>query len=693
MLPQISPQQNQETDSRNRFRILVPTTMFLLRDEKEHDFGVDFILEAIGNFENLTNFRSHIQLKSTHKYTENNDKTVSYSGISKSNINYLLNQPNSIYVVYFVKKGVFLWEWVDTIKQYTLEKHIDLNISSPAEFTYRFSKELDENSFRIIHQSIVNLGMNLRDFFDDQFTLNRFRHSLLCGAFYIESNDLMIDYQEQRYEKILMGFKDTKEFNLQEAILIAMCHYNLYRYSEGLLFIETALQKYSESLDLLTIKACLLCESGIDEKSDIKIIMAKDIFTTLLNMEKSYVNYYNLGNAWSALFDNDQAILAYRNSVELKPDFALAWKNLGTAYYCQKNYEQASYCYDNAIQHDSSLPEALFCKGSLLAKFEQYEEALLLYDQVLENKPFVKLWPSILYWKAYILYAQDEFDRALSSINLYILHKPDDLYAMYLKIRIYSGLWRQDQNYVLESIEYLKSVRQFFDDADWILIELFLIYTETEDIEGAKSTFEKIQQNHSISTTIPKLMFEQFYQSQYLPILLQNLDFYLAFRKMSNIQDFIFELLETEVNPHEMFWLPHAIAFCKSMDDSEKMKKFNRQTLSSLFNRIISYVEESHLLLIKYLSRKYYLLDNNKRASIISSCVVYLFDIWIMEASRIFSWICIRHEVPFDVTNKALDLTMVNFEPSRCLEPYLKEFNNVWKWSKEDLEDNTYESS
>ena len=162
--------------------------------------------------------------------------------------------------------------------------------------------------------------------------------------------------------------------------------------------------------------------------------------------------------------------------------------------------------------------------------------------------------------------------------------------------------------------------------------------------------------------------------------LLRNIDFYLAFRKMSDIYDFNFELLGSDTNPREMFWLPHAIAFCKSMDDAERIKKFNAKTLSALFNKIFSYVKESHLMLIKYLSLQYFLLDTDKRTSIISSCLVYLYDIGIKEATRIYSWICIRNEVPIHVTNKSLDLTMDQFDDSSSfIEPILNGFNIVWK--------------
>lgn len=461
MLPKISPQQNQEVVSRNIFRKLIPTELFLIRDEIEYDFGVDFIIESIIDLENASNFRSHVQLKSTQKYSENKDGTISYGKISRSNINYLLNQPNSIYVVYFVEKNMFVWEWVDAIKDYAVEKGINLKSSVSSEFTYRFSKQLDMSSLKLIHQTIINFGLNIRDYFDDPFALSSFRDSLLRFEFSSIPDSLVEAYHEQKYEEILIFFKDSEEYSLEASTIISLCYYRLYRYYDGILFVEEALRIHGENIDLLTMKACMLCESGIGEKSTIKIMMAKDIFVSLLTTEKNYVNYYNLGNAYSALGEYGQAVKAYQKSVELSADFAMAWKNMGTAYYQQNDLEQASNCYDNALQYDSSLPEALFCKGSLLARCNRYEDALVFYDKAIENKLFVKQYPSIFYWKAYICYVIQAFDDAMSSIDTYLLYRHDDLYAMNLRAKIYADLWRQSDAHIPEATKYLEGIRVF----------------------------------------------------------------------------------------------------------------------------------------------------------------------------------------------------------------------------------------
>ena len=166
--------------------------------------------------------------------------------------------------------------------------------------------------------------------------------------------------------------------------------------------------------------------------------------------------------------------------------------------------------------------------------------------------------------------------------------------------------------------------------------------------------------------------------NKYLITLIMNIDFYIAFRKMSNMQDYVFELLDTQVNSLEMFWLQHAIAFCKSMDDSSKMQEFTTYTLTGLYRKIVDYVEESHLLLIKYLAQKHNTLDINEQAGIIASCIAYLFEIWIREATSIYTWICVRHAVSKNILDEALDLTMADFDNSRCYEPYLKEFDSIW---------------
>lgn len=78
---------------------------------------------------------------------------------------------------------------------------------------------------------------------------------------------------------------------------IAWCYYISSNYIEALRAIEKALVLEPESRESLSIKGCILAESGIYEKSRTKLALSKKIFLGLVEQEKSWVLYYNLGMA------------------------------------------------------------------------------------------------------------------------------------------------------------------------------------------------------------------------------------------------------------------------------------------------------------------------------------------------------------------------------------------------------------
>ena len=86
------------TRSEARFeRAIVEVDSFVVQQRDRKDYGTDFQLEA-GKTGGMTNFRVHVQLKGTDT-DANNDGSISVS-VRRTNLNYMLSQPHSIYVCY-----------------------------------------------------------------------------------------------------------------------------------------------------------------------------------------------------------------------------------------------------------------------------------------------------------------------------------------------------------------------------------------------------------------------------------------------------------------------------------------------------------------------------------------------------------------------------------------------------------------
>lgn len=76
---------------------VVNAGQFVVQQRDRRDYGTDFQIEA-KHSGRMTNFRVHAQLKGTDK-TANKDGSISIS-VDRTNLNYMLSQPNSIYVCY-----------------------------------------------------------------------------------------------------------------------------------------------------------------------------------------------------------------------------------------------------------------------------------------------------------------------------------------------------------------------------------------------------------------------------------------------------------------------------------------------------------------------------------------------------------------------------------------------------------------
>ncbi len=96
---------------------------------------------------------------------------------------------------------------------------------------------------------------------------------------------------------------------------------------------------------------------------------------------------FNRGKTLSSLKRYEQALAAYKRAIELKPDYADAWKNQGDALYNIKKYSEAIESYDKAIQIEPDYVEAWTSRGTVLKARKQYEEAIASFDEALKIEP------------------------------------------------------------------------------------------------------------------------------------------------------------------------------------------------------------------------------------------------------------------------------------------------------------------
>lgn len=128
----------------------LPSDRFVFRGETTEDAGVDGSLELlIGS--RYTNLRAQVQLKSTDSAATNSDGSVPVQ-VRVSNLNYLLNGPSPIYVLYVEPRNElrFVWAW-DEEKRFS---ESNPEWAKQESVTLRFQNILTAEALEQIHRRI-----------------------------------------------------------------------------------------------------------------------------------------------------------------------------------------------------------------------------------------------------------------------------------------------------------------------------------------------------------------------------------------------------------------------------------------------------------------------------------------------------------------------------------------------------------
>lgn len=126
----------------------------IFRDERVDDYGVDGSLEVKVKG-GMTNLRSQVQLKATDSITKNADGSVSRT-IDTYNLNYLLNGPSPLYILYVQPQNEFWCAWAR-------EEHQRLEAENPdwkkqGTIAIHFNRKLTAADWVSIRDRIISEG-------------------------------------------------------------------------------------------------------------------------------------------------------------------------------------------------------------------------------------------------------------------------------------------------------------------------------------------------------------------------------------------------------------------------------------------------------------------------------------------------------------------------------------------------------
>ena len=154
------------------------------------------------------------------------------------------------------------------------------------------------------------------------------------------------------------------------------------------------------------------------------------------------VEWFNKGNKARMAGRLQEALEAFDNAIELKPDFALAYSLRGAIYYMLGNYEQAIKDLSQDIELKPDSPFAYIFRGAAQEMHGNYQEAIKDYTKAIELKPD--------YAEAYKLrglaYGKLNNDQqVIKDLSKAIELKPDYAEAYTLRAAFYSALGNLQQ--------------------------------------------------------------------------------------------------------------------------------------------------------------------------------------------------------------------------------------------------------
>lgn len=380
---------------------LMESGAFILQTVDRKDYGTDYQIEVKADGR-ATNVRVHVQLKGTERAL-NADGSLSVA-VHRSNFNYLLMQPFSVYVAYHVPTGFLRICTAENIaRQY---EHDGRNWTEQETLTASFVQEL----------TVKRLGQLAE----------------LARAGARSSRD-------QRVGQVGVAVADLSRHILESTPSIhvpdepAVARKLLAQlYEKGAdEAISGAFTKFAAVLgaDSGAMGMCYMSEInlGMDSMSRCpeRIQDAINFFRSMLADNRQQVSglQYTIGNAFHALGNEHEAKSAFEAAladpgIAAAPELAAQiHKNLGSSHALLGDEEQAEHHYRAALHLAPDLPEAHHSLGTIYVRSGKYRDALGHLDQVVYSEQKQGRTSAVSGWRANVLFNLDDGRAAFRDIN------------------------------------------------------------------------------------------------------------------------------------------------------------------------------------------------------------------------------------------------------------------------------------
>jgi tetratricopeptide (TPR) repeat protein len=380
---------------------LTESGAFVLQAPDRKDYGTDCQIEVIADGR-ATNVRVHVQLKGTGTAL-NADGSLSFE-VRRTNLNYLLMQPYSVYVVYHVPTGSLRIRSAESVaRQY---EHAGANWTDQLSLTVSFVEELTVERLGRLANLTRSGAMSSRDRRVDQVGVAA---ADLSGHILKSPPDVHVPEERELARKLLV---QLYEKNADEAI------------SAGFAKFAAVLGVGSDEMGICYMSEINLGMDGMSRHPK-RIEEAISFFRTMLADDRRQVGgfHYTIGNAFHALRKEEEAKRAFEAALadpELAASPNLAaqvHKNLGSSFALLGNNDQAVEHYREALRLNPDLAEAHNALGNHYVRLGKYEDALRHLDQVIFSDQKQGRTSAVTGWRANVLFNLGDGRAAYREIN------------------------------------------------------------------------------------------------------------------------------------------------------------------------------------------------------------------------------------------------------------------------------------
>jgi tetratricopeptide (TPR) repeat protein len=335
---------------------------FVVQQRDRRDYGTDFQLEATQS-KGMTNYRVHVQLKGTDK-SANLDGSVSVS-VARTNLNYMLSQPNSAYVCYHAPTDTLLFRSVEDV--FRDAEHDGEEWRSKDSLTIRFRAPFDLASQSRLRSRVVATSTTQRD----------------------DRLDWVATLPDQFPEKVATNTPAIVVPESPDDAFSAL--QSLYERGEDAV-ISKAFEQFAACFgpDNPKLSYAYLSEINLAMRRvpfNRERVIAAIAFIETLRTDGAPDALYCRANGHSALGQRDEAKRLYGEAIRLArgehPRLeAQCWKNLGTEIEQEGDHIEARRCYERALVLAPQLMEAHMALAHSCCEAGDLEAALNHLDQV-----------------------------------------------------------------------------------------------------------------------------------------------------------------------------------------------------------------------------------------------------------------------------------------------------------------------